>query len=57
MFIYSVALMYPLLSWKLYFSPQIRRDIVADKDLSKYFILNVDRSKIKTDLLNYNIVL
>ena len=56
-FIYSLALIYPVLSWKLFFSRQIKKDIKEDKDLAKYFVLDVDRAKIKTDLLNYNIVL
>jgi hypothetical protein len=56
-FIYSLAVIYPVLSWKLFFSRQIRQDIKEDKDLAKYFELDVDRAKIKKDLLNYNIVL
>ena len=56
-FIYSLAAIYPLLSWKLFFSRQIRKDIKEDEELAKYFVLDVDRAKIKKDLLNYNIVL
>jgi hypothetical protein len=55
--IYSFALILPILSWKLFFYPKIKKDLSEDKLLSKYFVLDVDRDKIKKDLLNYNIVL
>jgi hypothetical protein len=55
--LWSLGVLFPIASWKFYFSKQINKDIKEDKDLSKYFELDVDREKIKKDLLNFNIVL
>jgi hypothetical protein len=55
--LYSLGVLFPILSWKLFFKNQINKDIREDKDMQKYFELNVDRDKIKKDLLNFNIVI
>lgn len=49
--------MVAFLSWKFIFMRRLNQRIRKDKDLEKYSTLNLDRNKIKEDLLNYNIVI
>jgi hypothetical protein len=51
------AVVVPSVLWKLYFVSRMNRNIFNDTSLNKYLKLNVDKEKIKQDLLNYNIVL
>jgi hypothetical protein len=57
-YMFFVSLLFPILSWELFFVSKLNQDIKEDKDLAdKYFHLDVDKKKIKRDLLNFNIVL
>lgn len=55
--IFSLAGLFPFLTWKLYLLENMKNNIQEDKDLSTYLELNIDKNRIKQELLNYNIVL
>jgi hypothetical protein len=55
--IYSLGLIYPIISWMFLISYSMNEHIKQDNKLQNYFNLDVDRTKIQKDLLNFNIVL
>lgn len=55
--IFLSVVFFPILFWKFYLLKNMNKDIQIDKDLKQYLHLDIDRNKIKEDLLNYNIVL
>lgn len=53
----GIVTMVPPALWYLYFLPKMNKNIVEDPQLRKYLELDVDKEKIRLDLLNYNIIL
>ena len=51
------AVAYPYMLWKYLFAQRMNRHIIDDPNLNKYLNLDIDKEKIKNDLLNFNIVL